>query len=120
MSEYSQAVLRYFFQSRQAGSLDVTQPDVRSARRGEIGVGDVLQLQIQVDDQQLIIDAKFKVYGNPYAIAAMAWLTEQLMGRTLIKARKLTHQTVVEALDIPPTKLHTALQVEDILYEVIG
>jgi nitrogen fixation protein NifU and related proteins len=120
MTQYSDALLHYFFHPAHVGQLGVTQSDVKTARRGEIGISDVLQLQIQLTDQRIIADAKFKVYGNPYAIAGMGWLAERLIGKTCEQARSITHQDIVQALNMPPTKLHTALQIEDILYEVLS
>jgi nitrogen fixation NifU-like protein len=120
MTQYSETLLHYFFHPTHMGQLAITQPDVKTARRGEVGISDVLQLQIQLTNQRIIADAKFKVYGNPYAIAGMAWLTECLIGKTREQARAITHRDIVQALDMPPTKLHTALQIEDILYEVLS
>lgn len=115
MLELSAAARRYFQRPDHAGSLDPNDADTAEVRVGEPASGDVLQLQLRIDGQGRIEAARFKAYGCGWLIACGEALCQRLEGQTPERARHFHHHEWVEALEIPPAKLHCAVLAETAL-----
>lgn len=115
MLELSDAALSYFQQPRHAGSLDPSDATTVEVRVGEPASGDVLQLQLRVENLTTIAVARFKAYGCGWSIACAAALCERLEGQTLEQAGHFRHRELVELLEMPPAKLHCAVLAETAL-----
>jgi len=115
MLELSAAAREHFERPRNVGALDPDEPDVAEERVGEPVSGDILQLHLRIDRQDIIAAARFKAYGCGWLIACGSLLTERLEGRTRQEAGHFRHRELVEKLDIPPAKLHCAVLAETAL-----
>jgi len=100
---YSEAVLDHYENPRNVGKLDKTAPNVGTGMVGAPACGDVMQLQIQVEDN-IITDAKFKTYGCGSAIASSSLVTEWVKGRTLEEAQQIKNIDIANELALPPVK----------------
>ncbi len=110
---YSDKVIDHFTNPRNVGSLDKDAPDVGTGIVGAPECGDVMKLQIQVDDDGRIVDAKFKTFGCGSAIAASSLATEWLKGRTVEQAGELKNTDIAKELSLPPVKIHCSVLAED-------
>jgi Fe-S cluster assembly scaffold IscU len=110
---YSKNVLEHFHHPRNVGSLDKSSPRVGTGIVGAADCGDVIKLQIEVDDRRQIVDAKFKTFGCGSAIAAASLTTEWLIGRSVEQAGELRDSYISEQLDLPPAKVHCSVMAED-------
>jgi nitrogen fixation protein NifU and related proteins len=115
---YSQKVLDHYENPRNVGSLDKDDPHVGTGMVGAPACGDVMKLQIKVDND-VIIDAKFKTYGCGSAIAASSLVTEMLIGKTLKEAEQIKNTDIVEELALPPVKIHCSVLAEDAIKAAI-
>ncbi len=115
MLELSAPAREYFTQPRHAGDLDPDSLDVTTARVGEPVSGDILQLQLRINAQETIGAIRFKAYGSAWIIACGSLLAERIQGRTLTEAAQFRHDELVEALEVPPAKLHCAVLAETAL-----
>ncbi|MGB5064630.1 MAG: iron-sulfur cluster assembly scaffold protein [Candidatus Competibacter sp.] len=115
MLELSAPAREYFTQPRHAGDLDPDSLDVTTARVGEPVSGDILQLQLRINAQETIGAIRFKAYGSAWIIACGSLLAERIQGRTLTEAAQFQHDELVEALEVPPAKLHCAVLAETAL-----
>jgi len=109
---YSGQVLDHYENPRNVGKLDKTDPRVGTGLVGAPACGDVLQLQIQVDDG-VITDAKFKTYGCGSAIASSSLVTTWLKGKSLDEADSIKNSEIAEELALPPVKIHCSILAED-------
>lgn len=109
---YSTQVLDHYENPRNVGKLDKSDPRVGTGLVGAPACGDVLQLQIQVDDG-VITDAKFKTYGCGSAIASSSLVTEMLKGKSLNEAAEIKNTHIAEELSLPPVKIHCSILAED-------
>ena len=109
---YSGQVLDHYENPRNVGKLDKTDPRVGTGLVGAPACGDVLQLQIQVDDG-IITDAKFKTYGCGSAIASSSLVTTWLKGKSLDEADIIKNSEIAEELALPPVKIHCSILAED-------
>ena len=103
---YSKEVLDHYENPRNVGTMDDTDPNVGTGMVGAPACGDVMRLQIKVDDDGIIIDAKFKTYGCGSAIASSSLLTEMVKGRSLDSAYTIRNTHLAEELSLPPVKIH--------------
>lgn len=110
---YSEKVLNHYNNPRNVGKMDVDDPSVGTGMVGAPACGDVLRLQIKVNDEGIIEDAKFKTYGCGSAIASSSLVTEMLMGRTLIEALNIKNTHIATELALPPVKIHCSVLAED-------
>ena len=110
---YSEKVLDHFTNPRNVGSLDKASPDVGTGIVGAPECGDVMKLQIRVDGDGRIVDAKFKTFGCGSAIAASSLATEWLKGRTVDEATELKNTDIATELSLPPVKIHCSVLAED-------
>ena len=109
---YSEKVLNHYENPQNVGKFDETDPDVGTGLVGAPACGDVMRLQIKVEDG-VITDARFKTYGCGSAIASSSLVTEWVKGRTLDEAREITNRDIAEELALPPVKIHCSILAED-------
>ena len=109
---YSEQVLDHYNNPRNVGKMDITDPSVGTGMVGAPACGDVMKLQIKIEDD-VITDAKFKTYGCGSAIASSSLLTEWVKGKTLREAKDIKNTEIVEALSLPPVKIHCSVLAED-------
>jgi nitrogen fixation NifU-like protein len=109
---YSDQVLDHYNNPRNVGKMDITDPNVGTGMVGAPACGDVMKLQIKVKDD-IIEDAKFKAYGCGSAIASSSMVTELLKGMSLDEAKNIKNTSIVEALSLPPVKIHCSVLAED-------
>ena len=109
---YSGQVLDHYENPRNVGKLDKTDPSVGTGLVGAPACGDVLQLQITVEDD-IITDAKFKTYGCGSAIASSSLVTTWLKGKSLDEAAQIQNTQIAEELALPPVKIHCSILAED-------
>ena len=115
MLELSAPAREHFMHPHHAGELDPDAFDVATARVGEPASGDILQLQLRINTRETIGAVRFKVYGSAWLIACGSLLAERIQGRTLTEAAQFQHDELVEALEVPPAKLHCAVLAETAL-----
>jgi len=110
---YSNKVLDHYENPRNVGTLDKEDPNVGTGMVGAPACGDVMKLQIQVDDNGIITDAKFKTYGCGSAIASSSLLTEWVQGQTVEEVEKIKNSDIANELALPPVKIHCSVLAED-------
>ena len=115
---YSKAVLDHYENPRNVGSFPKDEPDVGTGMVGAPACGDVMKLQIKVEDG-IITDAKFKTYGCGSAIASSSLVTEILKGKTLQEASTIKNSAIAEELALPPVKIHCSVLAEDAIKAAI-
>ena len=116
---YSEKVLEHYEKPKNIGSLDRGRNDVGTGLVGAPECGDVMKLQIQVDDDNKIIDAKFKTFGCGSAIAASSLATESIKNKTVDEASTIQNTEIVEELSLPPVKIHCSVLAEDAIKAAI-
>jgi len=116
---YSDKVLDHYQNPRNVGSLDKSDPNVGTGVVGAPECGDVMKLQIKVDDSGKIVDAKFKTYGCGSAIASSSLATEWLKGTSVDAAAQIKNTQIVEELSLPPVKIHCSVLAEDAIKAAI-
>ena len=116
---YSEKVLSHYETPRNVGSLDKNAKNVGTGIVGAPECGDVMKLQIQVDDSGKIVDAKFKTFGCGSAIASSSLATEWIKGRTLDEAMAIKNTEIVQELSLPPVKIHCSVLAEDAIKSAI-
>lgn len=116
---YSEKVLDHYANPKNVGTLDKSKQNVGTGLVGAPECGDVMRLQIEVNDN-IITDAKFKTFGCGSAIAASSLATEWLKGMTLEDAVKLDNMELVEELNLPPVKIHCSVLAEDAIKSAIN
>ena len=116
---YSQKVIDHYENPRNVGSLDKSSKDVGTGMVGAPACGDVMKLQIQVNEQGTIEDAKFKTYGCGSAIASSSLVTEMLKGMNIDDAHEIKNSAIAEELALPPVKIHCSVLAEDAIKSAI-
>jgi nitrogen fixation NifU-like protein len=116
---YSEKVLDHYSNPKNVGTLDKSKTNVGTGLVGAPECGDVMRLQIEVNDG-LITDAKFKTFGCGSAIAASSLATEWLKGKTLDEAVTIDNMDLVEELNLPPVKIHCSVLAEDAIKSAIN
>lgn len=116
---YTKKVIDHFDNPRNVGSLDKNDNRVGTGIVGAPECGDVMKLQIKVDDDSCICDAKFKTFGCGSAIAASSLATEWIKGKTLEEAAKIDNTQIVEELSLPPVKIHCSVLAEEAIKAAI-
>ena len=117
---YSKKVLDHYENPRNVGILDKDASNVGTGMVGAPACGDVMRLQIQVNDDGVIEEAKFKTYGCGSAIASSSLLTEWVKGKTLDEASQIKNTEIVEELELPPVKIHCSVLAEDAIKAAIN
>ena len=110
---YSDKVIDHYENPRNVGSFDKSDSNVGTGMVGAPACGDVMKLQIKVNDDGIIEDAKFKTYGCGSAIASSSLVTEWLKGKTLDEAGSIKNSAIAEELALPPVKIHCSILAED-------
>lgn len=118
---YSEKVLDHFQNPKNVGTLDKSKKNVGTGLVGAPECGDVMRLQIEVDENsQTITDAKFKTFGCGSAIASSSLATEWLKGKTIDEALSIDNMDIVEELALPPVKIHCSVLAEDAIKSAIA
>ncbi|ROM55165.1 Fe-S cluster assembly scaffold IscU, partial [Pseudomonas poae] len=110
---YSEKVIDHYENPRNVGKMNAEDPDVGTGMVGAPACGDVMRLQIKVNEQGIIEDAKFKTYGCGSAIASSSLATEWMKGKTLDEAETIKNTQLAEELALPPVKIHCSVLAED-------
>ena len=110
---YSEKLIDHYENPRNVGTLDQSDESVGTGMVGAPACGDVMRLQIKVNKEGVIEDAKFKTYGCGSAIAASSLVTEWVKGKTVEDAAKITNAEIAEELALPPVKIHCSILAED-------
>ena len=110
---YSEKVIDHYENPRNVGKLDAEDPNVGTGMVGAPACDDVMRLQIKVNEQGVIEDAKFKTYGCGSAIASSSLATEWMKGKTLDEAETIKNTQLAEELALPPVKIHCSVLAED-------
>ena len=116
---YGKKVLDHYENPRNVGVLDKDATNVATGMVGAPACGDVMRLQIQVNDNGVIEEAKFKTYGCGSAIASSSLLTEWVKGKTLDEASQIKNTEIVDELELPPVKIHCSVLAEDAIKAAI-
>ena len=116
---YSQQVIDHYENPRNVGSFDKHDEDVGTGMVGAPPCGDVMNLQIRVNDKGIITDAKFKTYGCGSAIASSSLVTEWVRCKTLDQAMEIKNTQIAEELSLPPVKIHCSILAEDAIKAAI-
>jgi len=117
---YSDKVIDHYENPRNVGSLDKEADDVGTGLVGAPACGDVMKLQIRVNDEGVIEDAKFKTFGCGSAIASSSLVTEWVKGKTVDQAMLIKNTDVAEELHLPPVKIHCSVLAEDAIKAAVG
>ena len=117
---YSEKVIDHYENPRNVGSMDKDESNVGTGMVGAPACGDVMRLQIRVNDAGVIEDAKFKTYGCGSAIASSSLVTEWVKGKTLDEAAAIKNMDIVEELALPPVKVHCSVLAEDAIAAAIA
>lgn len=117
---YSEKVLDHYENPRNVGSLDKNDQHVGTGMVGAPACGDVMKLQIQMNDEGIITDAKFKTYGCGSAIASSSLVTEWVKGKTLDEAETIRNTQIAEELSLPPVKIHCSILAEDAIKAAVA
>ncbi|MBE7178140.1 MAG: Fe-S cluster assembly scaffold IscU [Mucilaginibacter polytrichastri] len=117
---YSDKVIDHYSNPRNVGTLDKSKNSVGTGLVGAPECGDVMRLQIEVDENNVITDAKFKTFGCGSAIASSSLATEWLKGKSVDDALKIDNMDIVEELALPPVKIHCSVLAEDAIKAAIN
>jgi nitrogen fixation NifU-like protein len=117
---YSEKLLDHYENPRNVGSFDKNDPQIATGMVGAPACGDVMKLQLKINDQGIIEDAKFKTYGCGSAIASSSLVTEWVKGKTLDEAGEITNRTIADELALPPVKIHCSILAEDAIKAAIA
>jgi nitrogen fixation NifU-like protein len=116
---YSDKVIDHYENPRNVGSFDKNDPTVGTGMVGAPACGDVMKLQIKVDENGIISDARFKTYGCGSAIASSSLVTEWVKGKSLDQAATIKNTAIAEELALPPVKIHCSILAEDAIKAAI-
>jgi nitrogen fixation protein NifU and related proteins len=117
---YSDKVLDHYENPRNVGAFDKEEAGVGTGMVGAPACGDVMKLQIKVNEQGVIEDAKFKTYGCGSAIASSSLVTEWVKGKTLDQAMEIKNTSIAEELALPPVKIHCSILAEDAIKAAVA
>jgi nitrogen fixation NifU-like protein len=117
---YSEKLIDHYENPRNVGSLDKNDPEVGTGLVGAPACGDVMKLQIRVNEQGVIEDAKFKTFGCGSAIASSSLVTEWVKGKTVDEALAIKNTDVAEELNLPPVKIHCSVLAEDAIRAAVA
>ena len=117
---YSNKVIEHYENPRNVGSLDKNDPNVGTGLVGAPACGDVMKLQLKIDDSGIIEDAKFKTFGCGSAIASSSLVTEWVKGMNIDQAEKIQNSAIAEELNLPPVKIHCSVLAEDAIKAAIA
>jgi len=116
---YSEKVIDHYENPRNVGSFDKSDPSIATGMVGAPACGDVMKLQLKINADGIIEDAKFKTYGCGSAIASSSLVTEWVKGKSIAQAGEITNTTIAEELELPPVKIHCSILAEDAIKAAI-
>jgi nitrogen fixation NifU-like protein len=116
---YSEKVVDHYENPRNVGKFDASDADVGTGMVGAPACGDVMKLQIKVDEHGIIRDARFKTYGCGSAIASSSLITELVKGMSLDQASSIKNSDIAEELALPPVKIHCSILAESAIYAAV-
>jgi nitrogen fixation NifU-like protein len=116
---YSDKVLNHFDNPQNVGSMDRTDPDVGTGMVGAPACGDVMKLQLRINDNGIIEDAKFKTFGCGSAIASSSLITTLVKGKHMDEAEAISNSDIARELSLPPVKIHCSVLAEDAIKAAI-
>ena len=117
---YSDKVVDHYENPRNVGTLDKADPNVGTGLVGAPACGDVMRLQLRINDEGVIQDAKFKTFGCGSAIASSSLVTEWVKGKTVDEATQITNKEIAKELSLPPVKIHCSVLAEDAIKAAIA
>ena len=117
---YSDKVIDHYENPRNVGTFDKEATDIGTGMVGAPACGDILRLQIKVNDAGIIEDARFKAYGCGSAIASSSLITEWVKGKSLDEAAQIKNSDIAEELELPPVKVHCSILAEDAIKAAIA
>jgi len=117
---YSEKVLEHYERPKNVGSFNSTGDDIGTGLVGAAECGDVMKLQLKVDEDGTIEDAKFKTFGCGSAIAASSLATDWIRGKSISEAETISNVEIVEELSLPPVKIHCSVLAEDAIKAAIN
>ena len=117
---YSDKLIDHFENPRNMGSMDKAEADVGTGLVGAPACGDVMKLQLKINDSGVIEDAKFKTFGCGSAIASSSLVTEMVKGKSIDYAESISNATIAEELSLPPVKIHCSVLAEDAIKAAIA
>ncbi|MDD0823083.1 Fe-S cluster assembly scaffold IscU [Mannheimia sp. AT1] len=117
---YSEKVIDHYENPRNVGTFDKEATDIGTGMVGAPACGDILRLQIKVNDDGIIEDARFKAYGCGSAIASSSLITEWVKGKSLDEAGAIKNSDIAEELELPPVKVHCSILAEDAIKAAIA
>src|SRR5215470_3410355 len=113
MATYSDKVLDHYSNPRNVGSFDKNEPDVGTGIVGAPECGDVMKLQLKINKEGVVEDARFKTFGCGSAIASSSYVTEMVKGKSVDEVMQIKNSVIVEELSLPPVKIHCSVLAED-------
>ena len=116
---YSKKVIEHYENPRNVGTMDKNDPTVATGMVGAPACGDVMRLQLKINKEGIIEDAKFKTYGCGSAIASSSLVTEWVKGKSIDEASKIKNTEIAEELALPPVKIHCSILAEDAIQAAI-
>lgn len=117
---YSDKVIDHFENPRNVGSMDAASEDVGTGLVGAPACGDVMKLQLKINDDGIIEDAKFKTFGCGSAIASSSLVTEMVKGQSIEQAKQVSNAVIAKELALPPVKIHCSVLAEDAIKAAIA
>ena len=117
---YNKKIIDHFENPRNVGSMDSNDPSVGTGLVGTPACGDVMKLQLKINDNGMIEDAKFKTFGCGSAIASSSLMTTLVNGRSIMDAEKITNADIAKDLLLPPVKIHCSVLAEDAIKAAIA
>jgi nitrogen fixation NifU-like protein len=117
---YSNKVIDHFENPRNVGTLDKNDPNVGTGIVGAPACGDVMKLQLKINDAGIIEDAKFKTFGCGSAIASSSYITTLIKGKTMADAENIKNMDIAQELELPPVKIHCSVLAEDAIKAAIA
>ena len=116
---YSEKVIEHYENPHNVGSMDKEDPNVGTGLVGAPACGDVMRLQLKINDDGIIQDAKFKTFGCGSAIASSSLVTEWVKGKSIADAQQITNKEIAKELSLPPVKIHCSVLAEDAIKAAI-
>jgi nitrogen fixation NifU-like protein len=116
---YSNKVLEHYENPQNVGTLDKDDPSVGTGLVGAPACGDVMRLQLKIDEAGVIRDAKFKTFGCGSAIASSSLVSEWVKGKSMVEAQTITNKEIAKELSLPPVKIHCSVLAEDAIKAAI-
>ena len=118
--DYSEKVIDHYENPRNVGGFDKNDPSIATGMVGAPACGDVMKLQLKIDENGIIEDAKFKTYGCGSAIASSSLVTEWVKGKSIDEASTISNMDIAEELALPPVKIHCSILAEDAIKAAVA